>query len=162
MSDIVRWWPKGITCCGDSQYSLLHFALQHFGSFPKLGLIYIILMQFSAISSSHLCSSIIMAPTCIISVQFLAPICINAFDRIYIVKCFISKSFLFAFYTYLDTLYILSFDVYLVKSHEDAYWPDYLSLFSVSCKHYRELKTQNYGENWLLWFICMSRGSAVE
>ena len=33
----------------------------------------------------------------------------------------------------------------MVKSHEDPYWPDSLSLFSVSCEHYREPKKQNYG-----------------
>ena len=43
----------------------------------------------------------------------------------------------------------------MVKSHEDAYCPDNLSLFSVSCEHYREPKKENYGGNWLLWFICM-------
>ena len=46
--------------------------------------------------------------------------------------------------------------IYMVKIHEDAYWPDNLSLFSASYEHYRESKKQNYGENWLLWFICMS------
>ena len=46
--------------------------------------------------------------------------------------------------------------LYMVRCDEDAYWPDNLSLFSVSCEHYREPKKQNYGENWLLWFICMS------
>ena len=44
----------------------------------------------------------------------------------------------------------------MVKSHEDAYWPDNLSLFTVNCEHYREPKKQNYGEIWPLWFISMS------
>ena len=44
----------------------------------------------------------------------------------------------------------------MVKSHEEPYWPDNLSLFSVSCEHYGEPKKQNYGENGVLWFICMS------
>ena len=43
----------------------------------------------------------------------------------------------------------------MVKSHEDAYWPDNLSLFTVNREHYREPKKQNYGEIWPLWFISM-------
>ena len=43
----------------------------------------------------------------------------------------------------------------MVKSHEDPYWPDNLSLFTVNCEHYREPKKQNYGEIWPLWFISM-------
>ena len=27
-------------------------------------------------------------------------------------------------------------NIYMVKSHEDAYWPDNLSLFTVNCEHY--------------------------
>ena len=50
----------------------------------------------------------------------------------------------------------LFYSLHMVKSHEDAYCPDSFSLFSVSCEHYREPKKQNYRENWLLWFICMS------
>ena len=42
---------------------------------------------------------------------------------------------------------------YMIKSHEDAYWPDNLSLFTVNCEHYREPKKQNYGEIWPLWCI---------
>ena len=44
---------------------------------------------------------------------------------------------------------------YMVKSHEDAYWLDNLSLFTVNSGHYREPKKQNYGEFWPLWFISM-------
>ena len=44
---------------------------------------------------------------------------------------------------------------HMVKSHEDPYWPDNLSLFNVNCEHYREPKKQNYGEFLPLWFISM-------
>ena len=35
---------------------------------------------------------------------------------------------------------------YMVKSHEDAYWPDNLSLFSAICEHYREPKSKLWGK----------------
>ena len=44
----------------------------------------------------------------------------------------------------------------MVKSHEDAYWPDNLSLFTVNCEHHQEPKKQNYGKIWPLWFLSMS------
>ena len=43
----------------------------------------------------------------------------------------------------------------MVKSHEDAYWPDNLSLFTVNCEHYQEPKKQNDGEIWPLWSLSM-------
>ena len=46
--------------------------------------------------------------------------------------------------------------VHMVKSHEEAYWPDNLSLFSVSCEHFQEPKKTKLWENWLVWFIFMS------
>ena len=30
--------------------------------------------------------------------------------------------------------------IYMVESHEDAYWPDNLSLFTVNCEHNLEPK----------------------
>ena len=49
----------------------------------------------------------------------------------------------------------------MVKSHEDAYWPDNLSLFTVNCEHYREPKKQNYGKSGL-YGLYPCRGSPVK
>ena len=50
---------------------------------------------------------------------------------------------------------------YMVKSHEDAYRPDNLSLFSVSCEHYREPKNKIMGKTGL-YGLSACRVSAVE
>ena len=34
----------------------------------------------------------------------------------------------------------------MVNFHEDAYWPDNLSLFTVNCEHYQEPQKQDYGK----------------
>ena len=45
----------------------------------------------------------------------------------------------------------------MVKSHEEQYWLKNLSLFTVKCGHHCGQKNKKYGENWLLWFIPMSK-----
>ena len=35
-----------------------------------------------------------------------------------------------------------TFGTYMVKFHEDAYWPKNLSLFAISCEHYRGPKNK--------------------
>ena len=39
-------------------------------------------------------------------------------------------------------------NLHMFKFHEDAYWPENLSLFTISCEHYWGPKKQNHEEIW--------------